>query len=547
MRRWTTRIGVLLMMTCFLGIVPAQAQQNLLVNAGFESDYSGRAGRGDFNFPSGWDGWWTDAPSTEAWMNVPPTGYPHSGPFRRSGANAQSIAKGGGSFTAAAIQIVDNIPAGAQLQGSVWVYIENGQGANAQVRIGIGSNVGNNVYGNITWSDWEKDLNSLQQISVTHTATGGSVSLFIYATQTWPNDPNAVYLDDAELVIVGQGQAPAPATGSPPQNNQTPQVVAQPTTAPRSDTANFVSPQTQGGSGGTKHTVRSGDTIAAISVAYGVSVDRILQLNNLQRGSFLQVGQELIIATPDPDQVETEEPTEDAPTVEVEVTEEPDSEEPTEAIVEETEEPTPAESPTPSMTPTKTPIPATSTPAPTAPVAEADAQTFNPTDIDTGLCVSMFDDDNQNGVIEPGLGEAYLADGVITLSASDGEEIEAYTTDGESEPYCYEELEAGRYTINATAPDGYGLTTAPIRRITLATGDVVTVQFGAKEGLTVLAIPTIDPSQPTEIPPTPVSVEQDEDDDASNDITDMSGLIVFGIAGIVLLGGLGASLILRRS
>lgn len=299
MRRWTGRSVFILMTFCLLSILPVQAQQNLLQNPGFEMDYGGRMGRGDFTFAAGWDGWFTESPRTDYWMNVPPNAFPHSGPFRKSGDSSQSISKGGGSFTAAALQRVPNIPAGAVVRGTAFVYLENNEGTNAQVRIGIGSNVGTNPNGPVTWSDWEKRLNGYHQISVEHLASGGEVTIFIYATQTWANDPNAVYIDDAELLIVGQGEVADESGGA----------VVEP---PRPSGVPFVSPQNRGDQGEITHIVRSGDTIASISVAYGVKIDDILAQNGLDKKSVLQLDQRLIIATPDPSQPEPQaEPTED--------------------------------------------------------------------------------------------------------------------------------------------------------------------------------------------------------------------------------------------
>jgi LysM repeat protein len=543
-RRWTGRSLLITLTFCLLSFLPIQAQENLLQNPGFETDYSGRMGRGDFNFAAGWDGWFTTAPSTEAWMNVPPTGYPHSGPFRRSGTNAQSIAKGGGTFTAAALQRVQDIPAGAVVRGSAWIYIENNDGTNAQVRIGLGSNVGTNVNGAITWSGWEKRLNGLQQISIDHVATGGEVTIFIYATQTWPNDPNAVYIDDASLTIVGEGEAPTSGDDKSDGDNNTVVEVS----PPQPSGVAFVSPQGSDEDGGVVHIVNSGDTLASISVAYGVKVEKIVELNNLSPNSFLQIGQELIIETPEPVEVEvTEEATEEVPTPveteEVETEEEPTIEVSGPVITELTNTPTtapsetPVESPTPSDTPTETPIPDTATPAPTAPVAEADAQDADPTNLESGICIGVFDDINQNGAF--GAGEQYIADGLIAIVDSNDEELETYLTDGESEPFCFTELDADSYTVNGIAPEGYGLTTSPVLRVNLEDGEAVTVRFGAKEGLEVLAIPTVD-TRPTQ---TPIETVEDTPNDL---LTEFSGLIVFGLAGAVLVLGFGASLLMRR-
>jgi len=343
-RRWTGRSIFIIITFCLLSLLPIQAQQNLLQNPGFEGDYAGQQGRGDFTFPAGWEGWFTESPRTEYWMNVIPTGYPHHGPFRRSGDSSLSIAKGSGSFTAGVLQRVGNIPAGAVVRGTAYVYMENNEGTNAQVRIGIGSNIGNNVNGAVTWSDWEKRVRGMHQISVEHVATGGEVTLIVYTTQTWPNDPNAVYVDDAELIIVGQGAAPAEG------GNDNPVVeveVSRPSGVP------FVSPQKPKNNGRTVHVVSSGDTIASISVAYGVKIDEILGLNGLERSSILQLGQELLIATPDPNKPQ--------PTNEPEPTIEPTQETPQELapiVTEEAENTTtPVENPPSSDNPDAQPIP----------------------------------------------------------------------------------------------------------------------------------------------------------------------------------------------
>lgn len=525
MQYWIKRSVIFALMLCVLGIIPAQAQANLLANPGFESNYTGR-GRGDFNFPESWGGWYTEAPRSESWMNQPPNAFPHTSYFKYGGASALSISKGGGTFTAATYQEVGDIPAGAIVRGSAYVFIENSSGGNSQVRIGVGSNVGSNPNGAITWSGWMTTLNQYQQISVDHVATGGSVTIFIYATQTWPKDPNAVYIDDASLVIIGEGEAPADSGGDDGDGGSV-NVPAPPVSG-----VGFVSPQDTDEEDGITHTVVAGDTIASIAVAYGVTVDDILNLNSLDRGAFLQIGQVLTIIASE------EEPTPVVPTETEEVeapanTEEPDDTDAEAQSSEDTEDP--AESPTPADTPTETAIPDTPTPAPPAPVTEADLQGVDPTDLDPGICVRIFEDNNQNGVLEPN--EPNVANGVIVVTDSDDTERETYTTDAESEPFCFDELEAGRYTLTVTPPEGYGLTTAAILHVNLAEGKTISVNIGAKLGLEAPAIPTLD-INPTPEPETGTT-------DADNDLSELSGLIVFGLAGVVLVIGMGASLIMR--
>jgi hypothetical protein len=153
----------------------------------------------------------------------------------------------------------------------------------------------------------------------------------------------------------------------------------------------------------------------------------------------------------------------------------------------------------------------------------------------------MFEDTNQNRLQE--VGEDLLADGTITLLL-DGSEVDEYSTDGESEPHCFSDLEAGDYVASAAAPQGYGLTTADQLTVRAAAGTEVTLAFGAAEGVEVAALPPDDNAGLTS------DTAGDEQDTrattAANPINDNLGLIVFGAAAVVLVIGMGATLALRR-
>lgn len=306
MRRWINLNLVMLVMMCLMSVLPVNAQGNLLSNSGFESNFSGR-GRGDFNFAENWGGWFTESPRNDSWMNLPPNAFPHTSYYKYGGAAAQSISKGGGTFTAAAYQEVGGIPAGAIVRGSAFVFIENSSKAESMVRVGVGSNVGDNPFGgDVTWSPWMTTLTQYQQISVDHVAAGGNVTIFIYATQKWPNDPNAVYIDDAALVIVGdsanlpENQTEDNSGDDSGGDDQASSVPASVPPAVQSGGVAFVRPQNNNLREGITHTVNSGDTLASIATGYGVNMNEIMSLNGLDKSSILQIGQVLTIATPDP-------------------------------------------------------------------------------------------------------------------------------------------------------------------------------------------------------------------------------------------------------
>jgi len=284
-------ISIGLVFLFIVSIMPrpaVEAQDNLLTNGSFDGpgSYSPVNFKSDFTFAQGWSGWFTTSPSTESWMNQSPIAYPHTADFKYDGNASQNIGRGDATFTAAAFQIVDGIAEGTTLEASAWVLQDNDEGKGARTRIGIGSNVGGNpLASEIEWSGWMRAIDSWQRISVQATVPAGSVTVFIYSTQNEPNPGNQNYYDQAELIVVGQsdeinvGSTATPAV--PPTNTPPP-------------FAPFVNPQEADESGRIEHTVRSGDTLAAIAVAYGVPVSQIRSLNNLE-GGFLQVGQVLLI------------------------------------------------------------------------------------------------------------------------------------------------------------------------------------------------------------------------------------------------------------
>lgn len=208
------------------GISPAQAQAaNLLQDPGFEGEsYSfvsadPLALAVTYNVPAGWGGAVVQSPRSQPWMNVHPTGFPHTGPFRRSGNRSFHMARGGGTFTAYLYQRVNVVP-GTPLQGGAWAFIDNGSGTSV-VRAGIDPTGGIDPFsGSVVWSAWNGNGFNWTPVTVNSTAVSGTVTLFLFATQTFPVDPNGVYWDDAFLYGTA-GQAPASPAG-PSQRILTP-------------------------------------------------------------------------------------------------------------------------------------------------------------------------------------------------------------------------------------------------------------------------------------------------------------------------------------
>jgi hypothetical protein len=149
----------------------------------------------------------------------------------------------------------------------------------------------------------------------------------------------------------------------------------------------------------------------------------------------------------------------------------------------------------------------------------------------------MFEDANQNRLREDG--EVLLGGGTIMLMF-DGTAQQDYQTDSATELHCFSELAPGEYTAIASAPSGYGLTTPDQLVVNTYPGATVNLAFGAAQGVAPLAPPPADSG---------ALVNQGLDEQpavARNPFRENLGLLVFGLAGIVLISGLSIALLLRR-
>jgi LysM repeat protein len=529
------QITLALLLMLFFGLSNnAQQTTNLLQNPGFEQppQYI-RQAEGDnalLHIPAGWGGLARTSPRTANWMNNVPNGYPESrASYRQEGNYSLNIGRGDATFTVVIHQVVSGVSDNTALRFSVWVFQDSQDGSGTQTRVGIGSNVGTNPDGSpITWSPWMTAIDSWQEVAVSATVPAGSVTVFIYSTQSQPKSQNQNFYDQAALVVTNG--APPIGTG---QASGTPNVPLPPTSTPLQLAPSVNAQATQEG-GRIEHRVQSGDTLAAISVAYGVPASEILALNNLtnQQARFIQPGQVLLISEGNPV----------PPTVEAEVTAEP------QVVAAATEDvggfasPTPQEaaatntpeaSATPESSPTPTDIPPSPTDAPAAPVEEG--TNSDPLNVEAGVCLIMFADANTNNIQDND--EEALEGGTIRIKDSAGNDVVQYITDG-SEPHCLDELPTALYTVNATAPDGFGLPRS-VLSLSVQAGTQFTLSFPAVQGLQVAVVPTVSTT-------TNEDTEIVEEASADDNFRNIAGIIVLGLAGVVLVGGIGAAVLVSR-
>jgi LysM repeat protein len=151
------------------------------------------------------------------------------------------------------------------------------------MRIGIDPTGGTDPWSkDIIWSPEQDAYDKFERYEVQAVARSNKVTVFTHSRPENPMEHNDVYLDDAELVVVGGGYTPQVTVNPPPAMVA---VESKPTTA---------------NGGRISHIVKPGDTLFAIALQYGVPVDQIMALNGLKPDSRIEIGRELIIALPAP-------------------------------------------------------------------------------------------------------------------------------------------------------------------------------------------------------------------------------------------------------
>lgn len=299
-----------------------------------------------------------------------------------------------------------------------------------------------------------KDIkDAYQQLTVEAVATGNTLTVFTYANPSACSKHNEAFFDAASFTEVGA----APANTAAPGATQPP---TQPTL--RTIPTKFPTP-TPNAQGNIVYTVQAGNTIIDICGVIGrgndpVCIDDIVKWNNLSSTRAIVPGQQLIISAPSG---------QPAPTATTAATE------------------TPANSPTPDPNVTSA---ATTTAAATDPNAEP-TPIVQPTATAAGastICIELFNDANGNGTNDAG--EGLISNGQFSLlDMSNSNTAATYTTDGASEPYCFENLSGGNYRINLTLPTGYKATTRSDWDLTLAAGAKANLKFGAQSSGTATA------------------------------------------------------------
>jgi LysM repeat protein len=304
--------------------------------------------------------------------------------------------------------------------------VDSASTSQQSLRVGIDPTGGTNgAAASVVWSaeSWTNDQFIL--LSVEAAATADKITVFTRTKPNWCIARNDSFWDQATLIATGQGPTPAASsaakTAVPTQSSNW---------GVQAGTIITATPQADGS---IIHTVSSGESCTGIVVAYNISLDDFYSLNNLSNDKcrFISPGQTLIIR--------------------------------------------PAQQPTaPPPTATSEQQVAEATSESGAGATEAAA----PVQQNGTICVMGYEDSNSNGLLEPA--EVKLAG--MTIEVSDGTQvIGTYTTDAQTEPYCFAQVPPGSYVVSWTG-DGLTPTTEQSWSVDLTAGSTVSHQFGAQAG-----------------------------------------------------------------
>ncbi len=249
------------------------------------------------------------------------------------------------------------------------------------------------------------------------------------------------------------------------------------------------------------HTVAVNETLTSIADFYGVTVSALISRNSLDNPDILSVGKQLLILTAEERQqravanptaaASTEEPVAIGAGLAAEI-------------------------------------------LAAAPLTPAAAPKFDPSDQRAELCLLVYDDRNENGMLEPG--EAPLANAIIRLL--DGAGLEQQRIVSASQAHCQRDLPPNSYQLVVGAPAGYGLTTPAKLQVQLRAGSNISLEIGARQGRQTIPVPVAGPPIPEATAAPPAAAEQSV-------LYNLSGLLLLALAGLVMASGLGLALFVR--
>lgn len=420
--------ALIVLVALLVAVSPVANAQDatMLMQENFEGQFANdpNCQDGECNVPQGWRVWFIPHRDTDPQgVNYPPAYARTSDPRRvKSGAGAQRLFTENRTFTAGIYRVVSNVKVGSKLRFSMWGQswstndnspISARPSTDIKLKIGIDPGAEGDAQpspfnGRVVWSAEQDAKDAFAQFTVEVEAKTSTVIVWTYATMKDVVRHNEVFWDDALLEVI----APAP-TAQTLSDAFAVAPAVEPTANPTGG-AEAAAPQM---TGGVTYTVKQGDTLFGIALAYNKGLDELRRLNQLD-SDLLSIGQVLVIEPP-----VAQEPTSTPPP--------PDA-----------GSPATQSEPAVAVAQAETPRAVEGEPTPTPSVG--------------ALCVQAYFDNDGNGARDPG---EDLVPGILFSVTSGGESKGTYTSDGVSEPYCFTELPVGAYTVAAMIGSEYVSTT----------------------------------------------------------------------------------------
>ena len=183
--------------------------------------------------------------------------------------------------------------------------------------------------------------------------------------------------------------------------------------------------------------------------------------------------------------------------------------------------------PTPRPT---TPPKDTPTPEPSPTPESSPTPTNTPTPVPGQICVSVYEDLNNDGKRDEG--ESLVSGAAIFLTNEQHQKLAEYITDGLNEPFCMSGLRAGTYYLDRQNAPGYVSTCPDYWQVVIVPGSSADVRLGARFAPTPTATPTV-VSTATPLPtPTPRQVLAE----VGGAMHMVGGIVIAALALIIPLG-----------
>jgi LysM repeat protein len=442
---------------------------NLVANPGFEgigqpvnnsSPNSGNWTRdtftgaqyGEIFTPEGWVTWWQEGEFKRPECKVVPNEHPFNADPNRiyQGYYSGMCFTFFGKQNAGYYQVVRNIPVGSVVEGSfyahAWACSQDsppescGDPYSFYFQVGIDPNGGTDPFSqSIVWSSPYYHYDTYGLVGPVQATVGesGAATLFLRAYGKWALKHNDAYMDNPSLKLISQGETPTPTPPPPPPTSEASEAPEAPPTPQFTPTPRL--------DGAIVHTIVEGDTLFGLAITYGVDLQQIYDLNNLGPDSLLQIGQDIVIAT----------------TGEGVAT-------PTPAPVQETPQPEAPATEAPQTTPGADSGSGTGSGSGGAPAAPPEGK--------ASVCVLAFYDSNSDMFRQPDGGEMLLPNAQVTLLGRSGP-IDTRTTDGISEPWCFDSVDPGNYVVQHSPPPGYETTSGSQQSFILSDGQVLNLEL----------------------------------------------------------------------